>query len=295
MAKANAPDESDCIQLIAENFQQRAQAFAQVTKLRSTHGGVSGSSRETIWAELLREVLPQKFSLVQNVVLIDSQGQHSCEIDVAAIDEQYTPYVFRCGEVKFVPIEAVALVMECKSTGSNNKYLKNWQASIAKLTPSPYGIARMATGYAIGVTSTTQKATRPLRVFAAFHSKGDDLHDTFDIFLRADENGLKVTIPHEDKPLAWWAHRLNNAGVAKETPIRLKSSDMSWAATPLQWKDTESADTKECTSTLAELKIEGNHLLSLNLQLNQLLMLINNPMLFPHFAYAKVFRDRLKP
>lgn len=174
MAKTNAQDESDCIQLIAENFQQRAQAFAQVTKLRSTHGGVSGSSRETIWADLLREVLPHKFSLVQNVVLIDSQGQHSCEIDVAAIDEQYTPYVFRCGEVKFVPIEAVALVMECKSTGSNNEDLKNWKASIAKLIPSPYGIARMATGYAIGATSTTQKATRPLRVFAAFHSKGDD-------------------------------------------------------------------------------------------------------------------------
>lgn len=30
-------------------------------------------------------------------------------------------------------------------------------------------------------------------------------------------------------------------------------------------------------------------LLTFNLQLNQLLMLINNPMLFPHIAYAEMF------
>lgn len=30
-------------------------------------------------------------------------------------------------------------------------------------------------------------------------------------------------------------------------------------------------------------------LLSLNLQLNQLLMLINNPILFPHLSYAEMF------
>lgn len=68
-----------------------------------------------------------------------------------------------------------------------------------------------------------------------------------------------------------------------------------WDSTkPVQWKDAGSNKPNECTSTLAELKIEGNYLLSLNLQLNQLLMLINNPMLFPHFAYAKIFRERLK-
>ena len=34
---------------------------------------------------------------------------------------------------------------------------------------------------------------------------------------------------------------------------------------------------------------EKVNLLTLNLQLNQLLMLINNPMLFPHIAYAEMF------
>lgn len=36
-----------------------------------------------------------------------------------------------------------------------------------------------------------------------------------------------------------------------------------------------------------------NIILSLTFQLNQLLMLINNPMLFPHRAYAKCFTDIL--
>jgi hypothetical protein len=44
-------------------------------------------------------------------------------------------------------------------------------------------------------------------------------------------------------------------------------------------------------NTLADLKVHGNPLLSLNLQLNQLLMLINNPMLFPHLSYARAFNE----
>ena len=39
---------------------------------------------------------------------------------------------------------------------------------------------------------------------------------------------------------------------------------------------------------------EENVILSLIFQLNQLLMVINNPMLFPHHAYAKRFSDVLK-
>ena len=49
--------------------------------------------------------------------------------------------------------------------------------------------------------------------------------------------------------------------------------------------------------TLTDLEIEGNPFLSLNLQLNQLIMLINNPMLFPHLAYTERFNsiaDKIK-
>jgi len=296
MADEKTRKELDCIELIGENFQERAKSFGAIVKLRSSHGGISGSARETMWAELLRDVLPQKFSLVQNVILIDSEGRHSREVDVAAIDEQYTPYVFRCGEVKFVPIEAVALVMECKSSAAGEEAIEKWRDSIAALCPSAYGIARMATGHFIGRNNNMQKATRPIRVFAALHKPYSDFSAFFDILLHVGDDGLNVKIPNEGKSLAWWGNVLNNKmdeRSADDTSLKFKSfpEEAHDVASLMRLKKT--GDVQECTATLEDLKVDGNHLLSLNLQLNQLLMLINNPMLFPHFAYAKVFRDKL--
>lgn len=298
MTDEKSRKELDCIELIGENFQERAKSFGAIVKLRSSHGGVSGSARETMWTELLRDVLPQKFSLVQNVILIDSDGRVSREVDVAAIDEQYTPYVFRCGEVKFVPIEAVALVMECKSSGSNKEAIKEWHDSIAALSPSAYGIARMVSGYCIGRSNPTQKATRPIRVYAALGKPHSEYPEFFDILLHVGDNGLDVQIPNEGKSLDWWGKILNgklDALGSDDSPMELKPSfneDVCDATAPLRLKSTGDK-ISHCTATLEDLKVDGNHLLSLNLQLNQLLMLINNPMLFPHFAYAKVFRDKL--
>lgn len=50
----------------------------------------------------------------------------------------------------------------------------------------------------------------------------------------------------------------------------------------------------ELENTLEDLEVPGNSLLTLNLQINQLLMLLNNPMLFPHFAYAKAFKEAIE-
>lgn len=294
MTKPSDSAMASCIKLIDDNFLQRSKAFAQLAALQSSHGGISGSARETMWADLLREVLPQKFSLVQNVILIDSEGNVSHEVDVAAIDEQYTPYVFRCGQVKFVPIEAVVLVMECKSSSAGNAKLKEWSESISNLRPSAHGIARMVSGYCIGLTNQTQQATRPIRVFAALHGKGESLDDHFDIFISAGKEGLSVKIPNEGKKLAWWAHVLNNnvdSASADAKPMKLDRLDKEWdSSVSVRWE--KNGGQYVCTSTLADLKVDGNELLSLNLQLNQLLMLMNNPMLFPHFAYAKLFRER---
>lgn len=45
---------------------------------------------------------------------------------------------------------------------------------------------------------------------------------------------------------------------------------------------------------LSDYQIDDNPLLSLNFQLNQLLMLINNPMPFPHLSYAEMFNGKEK-
>ena len=112
-----------------------------------------------------------------------------------------------------------------------------------------------------------------------------------------DLNSTGVTDLSPLSSLAWWANVLNNKGdatIADDTtmkllPFRAEPCD---AASPVRLESTD-GQIRACTATLEDLKVDGNHLLSLNLQLNQLLMLINNPMLFPHFAYAKVFRDQL--
>ncbi|MBP1998489.1 hypothetical protein J2Z72_001389 [Peptostreptococcus canis] len=52
-------------------------------------------------------------------------------------------------------------------------------------------------------------------------------------------------------------------------------------------------------NSLADFEVKGkkgdkqNNLLSFIFQFNQLLMLINNPIFFPHLAYVKMFSEYL--
>ena len=80
-----------------------------------------------------KSIVPKKFVIEQSVFIIDSKGNVSNEVDLAIFDEMYTPYVFRYGEIKFIPIEAVVAVVECKSTSMDEKLLENWINSIEQL------------------------------------------------------------------------------------------------------------------------------------------------------------------
>ena len=48
----------------------------------------------------------------------------------------YTPYIFRYGRIKWIPIEAVAVVVECKSEYSKEESLEKWAERIAELETS---------------------------------------------------------------------------------------------------------------------------------------------------------------
>ena len=108
------------------------------------------------------------------------------------------------------------------------------------------------------------------------------IKDTFDFIIEErteEECKFELVIPNEDKSLEWWGDRLNNHRDNYEQDQNL---------------DHVCCVCKGgfCTkSPLNKLKVCGNPFLSLNMQLNQLLMLINNPMLFPHYAYAKKFNE----
>ncbi|WP_369347684.1 DUF6602 domain-containing protein [Acetivibrio straminisolvens] len=258
----------------------------------------------------------------QGVMIIDSFGNVSKEVDIAVYDEQYTPYVFQYNALKFIPIEAVAVVIECKSKSPKETSLDDWVKSINQLLPNPSGIVRIVNGFSCAITNKSQLRTRPIKILATIKDCGDKAGenikekygDEFDfIIIKDGDNTFNVLNKNEDKTLEWWAKELNGCEenlkilyteeggnrLPKESEKYLEmNSCLKEFIIDYLFADGEDKKCKfEINRTLKDLKIydsdgkDKNPLLSLNLQLNQLLMLINNPMPFPHFAYAKIFRE----
>lgn len=256
------------------------------------HQPTTGSYREDIWRSLFRQIVPYKFAIEKGVFVIDSEGNKSKEIDLAIFDEQYTPYIFNYGNVRFIPIEAVAVVVQCKSNYIDNDVLKDWSDQISSLKTSTKAIARVISevvqGYLdpqqkVGQISRkfTQTATRPIRILCYLNNGENEYpkpnEDNFDILICANyenksEPKINVKFP-KNWSLGEWYSSLNHAsrelyGFKKE------------------YSNSETLDDK--------YQVEDNPILSLIFQLNQLLMLINNPMLFPHQAYVDGFNEKNK-
>ena len=158
-------DHSKIITQIKENYASLEKGIVNQLYFEAEHGATIGHYREKIWAEMFKRIVPRKFVVEQSVFLIDSRGKVSNEVDLAIFDELYTPYIFRYYDLKFIPLEAVAVVVECKSTSLNKENLESWAESISELKTSSdqRSFARLATKIAYGPVDT-QQATRPLRV-----------------------------------------------------------------------------------------------------------------------------------
>lgn len=301
----NSKEKFNHFKSISKNYEQINKKMIEEISMSSKHPGLTGCFREETWIEFFRNIIPKKYTISQGVMIIDSHGEISNEVDIAVYDEQYTPYVMHYGSLKYIPIEAVALVIECKSKNPNKDSLVNWVNSIEKLESVSSGIARMATGYMISEGAKSQKKTKPIKILACMKvidkkqeetEVFSEIKDKFDIILSLDKKGEKfnVSIAKEEYSLGWWAEYLNNSkNEEKETELKLEHiSNKSLERFP--YLEVNSYKNNGLKLTLKDLKIEGNDFLSLNFQLNQLLMLINNPMLFPHFAYADAFKKALK-
>ena len=316
-SKTGMSVETKVFERISNNYNDLNRMMVEEMNLASEHNGLTGNHREQMWVKFFRGILPQKFSLAQGVMIIDSQGKVSKEVDIAVFDEQYTPYVFQYNTLKFIPIEAVAMVIECKSTCWDTKKLKEWAESIDALCTRQSGVARMVTGYVTGITNRTQQSTRPIKILASLKQTGGnkkprknmkiDPKDYFDFVIRQDKTGsmFEVSIENKEKPLGWWGDRLNN----KENNQNGKEDGDAGECLVISdnWFENNNEKYEKCgelkfskdkkgpflENTLKDLEVTGNALLSLNLQLNQLLMLFNNPMLFPPLAYAEMFRDKI--
>jgi hypothetical protein len=271
------------IKAIIENYRETEKSLvAQLNFEVPNHSPTIGSFREEIWKQLFEQIVPKKYVIEQSVFLLDSSGNVSDEVDLAILDEMYTPYIFRKDRIKFIPIEAVAAVVQCKSTNVDNKdnntgeyYLRTWCKSIKNLNTSSDSITRMVRDITIG-PAKTQSGTRPIKILCALSKPTVDLMNCFDIYIIANNNSQKIEIivPHEtDWDLGQWHYELN---------MRDNKSNSKFIQKKLNRK-------------LSDYRVVHNgqlmSILTLNLQFNQLLMLINNPMLFPHKAYVEMFNN----
>lgn len=301
----------ELIKMLGDNYRKIEQSIVNQILLNvSNHHPTQGSYRENVWKSLFEMIVPRKYCIDQGVFIIDSYGHKSREVDLVIFDEMYTPYIFNYGEIKFIPIEAVAAVVQCKSKEVKYENVSEWRKSIETLVTSMDSVARMSTlmidNNSAKEKSATQTATRPIMIFCAVKpgdkniSRVSDLKKDFDIILSIDEKNKKLHkyIRGEADSLKEWNNSLNHALennrceeqiVKNEKEKRnelIKSITESQRENILQELKVEQwnkADEK------TEEKLEENVLLSLIFQLNQLLMILNNPMLFPHRAYARCF------
>ena len=292
-SEQNLNRKTRALKSILKNYQQAEESIVKQLYMEHTlHGGTVGSMREDVWKGLFEMILPKKFVIEQSVFIIDSQEGISHEVDLAIVDETYTPYIFHYGRLKFIPIEAVAAVVECKSQSLSEDGLKTWCESIVSLKTADESIARTASGVATAAVPT-QKSTRPIRVLCSLAPTiSTEIQKMFDFVLTADDNPSRIDVWENETygNLFSWYETLNFYGQAE-------------ALQALQ-QEEKRGELRVALRELEEISIQSykiygqDHknisLLSFNFQFNQLLMLINNPMLFPHRAYVKMFQDHVQ-
>lgn len=254
-----------------------------------------GTFREDVWETLFKQIVPKKFAVEHSVFIIDSNGSKSKEVDLVIFDEQYTPYIFNYGQLKFIPIEAVAIVVECKSNDPGKEGLVNWVESIDVLETSLNSVVRQFSNISIGKTKvSTQTGTRPIKILCCLNisraKKNELLNGHFDIVMEAKENTgeeknkneIEITYTDKLENLNDWYETLNHNKIENREDIpkndELKKIKLNEHYT-VKWGVKHSNE--EVT------------LLSFTFQLNQLLMLINNPIFFPHRSYVEMFNKIL--
>lgn len=329
------------------------------------HGGVTGVLREDIWLELFQLIVPKKFVIEHSVFIIDSNDNLSREVDIAIVDQAYTPYIFQYGRLKYIPIEAVAAVVECKSQTANQENLEPWIKAIKDLKTSSEAIVRLATGMIINgrqvsakvkalddeapkvvqstqITDTggikqsaprfdMQTSTRPIRIFCGYNTDLNKenrkyIEDNFDFVLVAGQKEKKNKKTNDKEKGKNEEERNEKERNGEENKIEVYVNEntysdlLGWYLELNHYQNIDGAiesyyNTDQAKGAVGEHKSrvsiaglekvklddyrvssdgEDISLLSFNFMLNQLLMLINNPMFFPHRAYVKLFNKKVQ-
>lgn len=115
--------------------QQRVlRANLELAEFSVTHPGKRGDVAERHFITVLRQYLPNRYS-VDSAIVLDSKGKTSDQLDIVIYDRQYTPTLLDQHEHKYVPAEAVYGVLEVKPTINRRHlgYAADKAASVRRL------------------------------------------------------------------------------------------------------------------------------------------------------------------
>lgn len=95
--------------------QRHERALADLIAARRliSHPTEKGGVTETIWLELFKKYLPERYNARQAFV-VDFTGNLSHQIDIVIHDSLYTPFILEFGGHEIVPIESVYAAFEVK-------------------------------------------------------------------------------------------------------------------------------------------------------------------------------------
>ncbi len=83
------------------------------SNIGNDHPVTKGDCSELKWIDWLKAYLPKRYS-VDKAQVIDSEGNKSEQIDIVIFDSQYTPFIFKDGNAKYIPAESVYAIFEVK-------------------------------------------------------------------------------------------------------------------------------------------------------------------------------------
>lgn len=136
-SRAKRLSEKDGKEFLRRAFGEQQAVLTKQLELAAasiTHDGKFGEVTEKYIISILRQYLPNRYS-VESAIVIDSDGKTSDQIDVVIYDRQYTPTLLDQHDHRYVPAEAVYAVFEVKPAvdAPRLKYAARKAASVRRL------------------------------------------------------------------------------------------------------------------------------------------------------------------
>ena len=131
-----------------KGMQSEMEATLELGRASITHNGEMGEAAEESWRKWLRTYLPGRYA-VDKAFVVDCDGNTSDQIDIVVYDRQYSYFVFKHEQVKYVPAESVYAVIEVKQdlTKQHLDYAGEKAKSVRKLTRTSVEIPFVAGKY----------------------------------------------------------------------------------------------------------------------------------------------------